>query len=65
MEINNLILEAEEVLKDRFKKNYVLGPTHEELFTIAAKQMVRSYKDLPFNLITLLGSLTLFIVDLS
>lgn len=37
-------------LKDRYGKPLVLGPTHEELFTIAAKSMVRSYKDLPFNL---------------
>ena len=37
-------------LKDRYGKTHVLGPTHEELFTIAAKSMVRSYKDLPFNL---------------
>lgn len=37
-------------LKDRYEKPYVLGPTHEELFTIAAKSMVRSYKDLPFTI---------------
>ena len=37
-------------LKDRANHEMVLGPTHEELFTIAAKSMVRSYKDLPFNL---------------
>ena len=37
-------------LKDRYDRPHVLGPTHEELFTIAAKSMVRSYKDLPFNL---------------
>ena len=37
-------------LKDRYEKPYVLGPTHEELFTIAAKSMVRSYKDLHFTL---------------
>ena len=36
--------------KDRYGKPHVLGPTHEELFTYAAKAMVRSYKDLPFNL---------------
>jgi len=35
---------------DRYNKPYVLGPTHEELFTIAAKSMVRSYKDLPFTI---------------
>lgn len=37
-------------LNDRFGKEYVLAPTHEELFTIASKLKVRSYKDLPFNL---------------
>ena len=37
-------------LKDRYSKPYVLGPTHEELFTIAAKSMVRSYKNLPFTI---------------
>lgn len=37
-------------LKDRYNKPYVLGPTHEELFTIAAKSMVKSYKDMPFTI---------------
>jgi prolyl-tRNA synthetase len=37
-------------LKDRYGKPYILGPTHEELFTIAATMKVKSYKDLPFNL---------------
>ena len=37
-------------LKDRKNAHMVLGPTHEELFTIAAKAMVKSYKDLPFTL---------------
>ena len=37
-------------LKDRFSKNYVLGPTHEELFAMAAGMKIRSYKDMPFNL---------------
>lgn len=37
-------------LNDRFDKPYVLGPTHEELFTIAAKSMVQSYKNLPFTI---------------
>ncbi len=37
-------------LNDRYEKPYVLGPTHEELFTIVAKSMVQSYKDLPFTL---------------
>lgn len=37
-------------LTDRYSKPLVLGPTHEELFTIAAKAMVKSYKDLHFTL---------------
>jgi len=37
-------------LKDRFGKPFVLGPTHEELFLMAATYHVESYKDLPFNL---------------
>lgn len=37
-------------LKDRSNKDMVLGPTHEELFVLAAKSMISSYKDLPFNL---------------
>ena len=37
-------------LKDRFNKSYVLGPTHEELFAVAAGMKIRSYKDMPFNL---------------
>ena len=32
--------------KDRGNKNYVLGPTHEELFAIAAKMQIQSYKDM-------------------
>ncbi len=37
-------------LEDRFDKPYVLGPTHEELFVVAAKEKIRSYKDMPFNI---------------
>lgn len=37
-------------LNDRANHAMVLGPTHEELFTIAAKSMVNSYKNLPFTL---------------
>lgn len=37
-------------LKDRGGKEMTLGPTHEELFAVAAKMMIRSYKNLPFNL---------------
>ncbi len=36
--------------KDRFDKNYCLGPTHEELFTMAASYYIKSYKNLHFNL---------------
>lgn len=35
---------------DRYNKEYALGPTHEEMFAVAAKLKVKSYKDLPFNL---------------
>ena len=37
-------------LKDRKGQPYVLGPTHEELFAIAAKMKIQSYKDMPFSL---------------
>lgn len=37
-------------LSDRYDKKYALGPTHEELFTIAATQGVKSFKDLPFTM---------------
>lgn len=37
-------------LKDRNDKDFVLGPTHEELFAYAAKSMIKSYKNMPFNL---------------
>lgn len=37
-------------LDDRKNQPYVLGPTHEELFAIAAKMKIRSYKDMPFSL---------------
>lgn len=37
-------------LKDRNDKDMVLGPTHEELFAYAAKSMIKSYKNMPFNL---------------
>ncbi len=37
-------------LKDRYNRDYVLGPTHEELFVMAAKEKIKSYKDMPFNL---------------
>ena len=37
-------------LKDRYQKRYVMGPTHEELFTMAALMKGSSYKDFPYNL---------------
>jgi prolyl-tRNA synthetase len=37
-------------LQDRHARDFVLGPTHEELFTTLVKQEVNSYKKLPFNL---------------
>ncbi|NLW28740.1 MAG: proline--tRNA ligase [Erysipelothrix sp.] len=37
-------------LKDRNDKNFVLGPTHEELFAAAAKMAIKSYKHLPFSI---------------
>ena len=37
-------------LKDRYGKPYVLGPTHEELFTVAASMDGSSYKAFPYNL---------------
>ena len=37
-------------LKDRALRNYVLGPTHEELFVEAAAMKIKSYRDMPFNI---------------
>lgn len=37
-------------LKDRFERSYVLGPTHEEMFVEVAKDVIRSYKDMPVSL---------------
>src|SRR6187399_3383058 len=34
-------------LKDRKGNDYVLGPTHEEMFTLVVKDLYSSYKDLP------------------
>lgn len=36
-------------LKDRYNRDYALGPTHEELFTISALGKVKSYRDLHFT----------------
>ncbi len=37
-------------LKDRKDADYLLGPTHEEMFTLAVKDLFSSYKDLPLSL---------------
>jgi len=37
-------------LKDRRGADYLLGPTHEEMFTLAVKDMYSSYKDLPLSI---------------
>jgi len=37
-------------LKDRKDADYLLGPTHEEMFTLVVKDLYSSYKDLPLAL---------------
>ena len=37
-------------LKDRKDGDYLLGPTHEEMFTLMVKSEYSSYKDLPLSL---------------
>ena len=37
-------------LKDRKGADYLLGPTHEEMFTLLVKDIVSSYKSLPLSL---------------
>jgi prolyl-tRNA synthetase len=37
-------------LKDRKDADYLLAPTHEEMFTLLVKDMYSSYKDLPVTL---------------
>ncbi|WP_022868428.1 proline--tRNA ligase [Schaalia vaccimaxillae] len=37
-------------LQDRKGNDYVLAPTHEEMFTLLVKDMFSSYKDLPLSL---------------
>ncbi|MFG1671027.1 proline--tRNA ligase [Streptomyces sp. Y7] len=37
-------------LKDRRGGDYLLGPTHEEIFTLLVKDQASSYKDLPITL---------------
>jgi prolyl-tRNA synthetase len=37
-------------LQDRRGDDYLLGPTHEEMFTLLVKDLYSSYKDLPLSL---------------
>src|SRR4028119_944516 len=37
-------------LKDRKGADYLLGPTHEEMFTLLVKDLYGSYKDLPLSI---------------
>jgi prolyl-tRNA synthetase len=37
-------------LKDRKEADYLLAPTHEEVFTLLVKDLYNSYKDLPLSL---------------
>jgi prolyl-tRNA synthetase len=37
-------------LRDRKGAEYLLGPTHEEMFTLLVKDLYSSYKDLPLSL---------------
>jgi len=37
-------------LKDRKGADYLLGPTHEEMFTLTVKDLYGSYKDLPLSI---------------
>ncbi len=37
-------------LKDRKGGDYLLGPTHEEMFTLLVKDLYGSYKDLPLSI---------------
>lgn len=37
-------------LQDRRKNDYLLGPTHEEMFTLMVKDLYSSYKDLPLSI---------------
>jgi prolyl-tRNA synthetase len=36
--------------KDRHERDFCLGPTHEEVITDLVRRIVRSYRELPFNL---------------
>ena len=37
-------------LKDRKGADYLLAPTHEEVFTLLVKDLYNSYKDLPLSI---------------
>src|SRR5882724_4033866 len=37
-------------IKDRHERDFVFGPTHEEVITDAVRRDVKSYRQLPFNL---------------
>ncbi len=37
-------------MRDRHNREFALGPTHEEVITILAKNEIKSYKELPINL---------------
>ena len=37
-------------LQDRKKSDYLLAPTHEEMFTLLVKDLYSSYKDLPLTI---------------
>lgn len=37
-------------LQDRKRADYLLGPTHEEMFTLMVRDLYASYKDLPLTL---------------
>ncbi len=38
--------------EDRKKRQYCLGPTHEEVVADMIRDEIRSYKDLPYNLLS-------------
>ena len=37
-------------IKDRHERDFVLGPTHEEVVTDIARREIKSYRQLPVNL---------------
>src|SRR3954468_5850716 len=37
-------------IKDRHDRDFIFGPTHEEVITDAVRRDVKSYRQLPFNL---------------